>query len=242
MKPFLAQSRAEIQLALTQGESLLVTVGIPVILLVAFTTIKVLPLPHGVTSRTSFLVPGTLALAIMATGLVSQGISTAVDRTYGVLKRLGITPLGKAGMLAAKIAAIFAVEVIQIAVISIVGLLLGWTPKGNVGLFLVAALLASVAFTGLGLLLAGVLRSEAMISISNGIYLILLLIGGMIIPVTSLPSFLQEIAKATPALATSQIFFHSLGVGGSAPALNWIVLSLWAVGAPLLAVRFFHWE
>src|SRR5256885_10934893 len=40
-----------------------------------------------------FLLPGILALAVMAAGMVSLGIATAYERYYGVLKRLGSSPL-----------------------------------------------------------------------------------------------------------------------------------------------------
>lgn len=238
----MAQTKAEIRLALTQGESLLVTLGLPVLILIGFTTIKVLPLPKGVHHRTEFLVPGTLALAVMATGMVAQGISIAVDRTYGVLKRLGVTPLGRAGLLYAKITAILAVEVVQVGVLFAVGAALGWSPRGNLGLFVVAALLSTIIFTALGMLLGGTLKSEAMIGIANAIYLVFLFIGGMIFPVSSLPSVLQWIAKLLPPLGTSQIFFHTLGVGGSAPAYAWFSLIAWAIVTPLLAIRFFRWD
>jgi ABC-2 type transport system permease protein len=229
-------------MSLTQGESLLVTVGIPVLLLLGFTAVKVLPLPHGVTQRVQFLLPGTLALAVMATGMVAQGIATGVDRTYGVLKRLGATPLGKSGLLAAKITAIVVVEIVQVVIMLLVGLALGWSPTGNIFLFVIALLLATVAFSGVGMLLAGTLKSEVLIGLANGIYLVLLFLGGMIFPVTSLPSFLQSVAKALPALASSQIFFHSLGIGGSAPGYEWVVLAVWAIGAPALAIRYFKWQ
>jgi ABC-2 type transport system permease protein len=242
VKAYLAQAKSEIRLSLTQGESLLVTILIPVIFLLGFSAIKVLPVPKGIHSRVDFLVPGTMALAVMATGMVSQGIATAVDRTYGVLKRLGVTPLGKSGFLYAKITAILVVEVIQVAVLYIVGTLLGWHPQGNFAIFIVGALLATVAFSGIGLLLAGTLKSEAMIGISNAIYLILLFLGGMIFPTSSLPGLLATVAKVLPAQATSDIFFHALGAGGSIPSSDWTTLIVWAVVAPLLAAKFFHWE
>ena len=242
MTPWLAQARSEIKLALTQGESLLVTVGIPVLLLVGFTSIKVLPLPHGVSSRAGFLVPGTIALAIMSTGLVSQGIATAVDRSYGVLKRLGATPLGRSGLLFAKFAAIATVEVIQIVVLMAVGLILGWTPHGNPALFVVGLILSSLAFTGVGMTLAGTLKSEAMIGLANGIYLVLLFLGGMIFPASSLPGVVEDVAKVLPALPTAQIFLHGIGIGGSIGIESWIALLIWAILAPLAAIKFFRWE
>ncbi len=242
MKAYLAQAKSEIRLSLTQGESLLVTILIPVIFLLGFTVVKVLPLPNGVHSRPVFLVPGTMALAVMATGMVSQGIATAVDRTYGVLKRLGVTPLGKSGFLYAKITAILVVEIVQLLILFLLGLFLGWHPNGNYFAFIVGAILATVAFSGIGLLLAGTLRSEAMIGVSNAVYLILLFLGGMIFPVSSLPTPLADLAKILPAQATSEIFYHALGVGGIIPTSAWIVLIIWAVAAPALAAKFFKWD
>ncbi len=242
MKAYVAQAKSEIRLSLTQGESLLVTILIPVMLLLGFSEVKVLPLPQGVHSRPEFLVPGTMALAVMATGMVSQGIATAVDRTYGVLKRLGVTPLGKTGFLYAKTTAILVVEIIQLAILFFLGLLLGWHPNGNYLAFVLGVILATVAFSGIGLFLAGTLRSEAMIGISNAFYLILLFLGGMIFPVSSLPTVLADIANILPAQATSQIFYHALGVGGRITTSAWVVLIVWAILAPAMAAKFFKWE
>lgn len=242
MRAYLAHAKVETKLALTQSESLLVNLGIPVLALVAFSLIKVLPLPKGSKEPTTFLVPGTIALAIMATGMVAQGISTAVDRTYGVLKRLGSTPLGKGGLIAAKITAIAVVEVLQVIVLMAVGLALGWHPRGSGIAFVASLILATSAFTGIGLLLAGILRSEVMIGLANAVYLVLLFLGGMIFPLSSLPTVLFDLANLLPAAATSQIFYHSLGIGGSISASKWIVLVAWAVLAPLAATRFFRWE
>lgn len=242
MKPYLTQSRAEIRLALTQGESLLVTIGIPVIALLGLSLTKALPLPKGIHSATSFLVPGTMALAIMATGMVSTSIATGVERSYGVLKRLGTTPLGRPALLAAKITSIIVLEVIQVAILAIVGLLLGWHPSGDFGLFILATLLGTAGFSGIGLLMAGTMKSEVIIGAANGIYLVLLFMGGMIIPLSSLPSVLDTIAKVLPASALSQALYHSIGVGGNIPLWAWATLIVWAIAAPLVASKTFKWE
>lgn len=242
MKPYLSQSRTEIRLALTQSESLLVTIGIPVIALLGLSITKALPLPKGISSPTTFLVPGTMTLAIMATGMVSTSIGTGVERSYGVLKRLGTTPLGRPALLAAKITSILVLEIIQLAVLALVGLVLGWHPAGNIEAFVIAAALATAAFSGIGLLMAGTMKSEVIIGAANGIYLILLFIGGMIIPLTSLPSAIETFARLLPAAALSQALYHSIGVGGGVPLWAWINLVAWAVAAPVIASKTFHWE
>ncbi len=241
MKPYLAQSRTEIRLALSQGESLLVTIGIPVIVLIGLSLTKALPLPSTAKSATNFLVPGTMTLAIMATGMVSTSIATGVERSYGVLKRLGTTPLGRPALLAAKITSILVVEMIQLAVLAIIGILLGWHPVGNWGLFVVSAILATAGFSGIGLFMAGTMKSEVIIGAANGIYLVLLFIGGMIMPLSSLPGALETFARLLPAAALSEALYHSIGIGGGIPLWAWLNLILWAIGAPLLAARTFRW-
>lgn len=242
MKPYLSQSKAEIKLALTQGESLLVTIGIPVIALLGLSLTKALPLPAGISNATQFLVPGTMTLAIMATGMVSTSIATGVERSYGVLKRLGTTPLGRGALIAAKITSIVVIEVLQLGALAAVGLLLGWNPTGNVVQFVIAAALATAGFSGIGLFMAGTMKSEVIIGTANGIYLVLLFIGGMIIPLTALPGSIEMFARLLPAAALSEALFHAIGVGGSIPLWVWVNLAAWAVGAPILASKTFKWD
>ncbi|HVL03508.1 MAG TPA: hypothetical protein VM386_03615, partial [Acidimicrobiales bacterium] len=140
-----AQTRVELVLTLRRGESLLLTLGIPVLLLAFFSVVDVLPLPAGVTDAVDFLAPGILALAVMSTAMVSLAIATGFERSYGVLKRLGSTPLGRPALLAAKTAAVLAVEALQVVVLVAVAGLLGWRPQGSVLVAGGAVLLATVA-------------------------------------------------------------------------------------------------
>ncbi len=240
--PYQAQARAEIKLSMTQYESLLVTFGIPLLFLVAFSLIKVLPLPTGIAKGVQFLVPGTIALAIMATGMVSLGIATGVERSYGVLKRLGTTPLSRGALLMAKITAIAAIELIQVILLAAVGLALGWKPSGNLLEFILAIILSTSAFAGLGLIMAGRLKSEAVIGVANGVFLLLLVLGGMIFPITSLPAAISDVAKLLPAYASAHILFATSSGVASSTSSSWIVLAIWALATPLLATRLFRFE
>jgi ABC-2 type transport system permease protein len=241
MSALRAQTAAEVRLTLRRGESVLLTLGIPVGLLVFFSLVHVLPEPAGTRHAVDFLAPGILALAVMSTGMVSLGIATGFERQYGVLKRLGSTPLGRPALLAAKTAAIVVVEAVQVVVLVVVALLLGWDPSGDPGLALVGVLLATVAFSGLGLLLAGALRAEVTLAAANGLYLVLLLLGGMIFPLSKLPGGLRSVAEGLPAAALSQVLHGTLASGG-VPTRAWVVLVIWAVAAPLAAALTFRWE
>jgi len=239
VKALLAQTRVELSLTLRRGESVLLSLGIPVLLLVFFSVVDVLP--TGTKDPIDFLAPGILALAVMSTAMVGLGIATGFERQYGVLKRLGSTPLGRGSLLAAKTLAILAVELFQVAVLVVVSLLLGWRPSGSAGAVIGAMVLATVAFAGLGLLMAGRLRGEAVLAAANGLYLVLLLMGGMVIPVTKLPGAMRAVARALPAAALSDVV-HAATTAGAVPGRAWAVLVVWAVAAPLAAAATFRWE
>jgi fumarate reductase subunit C len=147
-----AQTASELRLTLRNGEQLLVGIIIPLLVLVFFSLVAIVPLPEGVTARVDIVAPGVLALAVMSSAMVSLGIGTGFERQYGVLKRLGATPLGRGRWLAAKVASVLVLIAAQMAVLVPVALLLGWDPTGPV-LALVPALLAgAAAFAGIGLL------------------------------------------------------------------------------------------
>ena len=190
LRPLAAQTGAEIYMTLRRGETLLLTLGIPVVFLLFFSKVHVVSTPTA--TPANFFVPGILSLAVMSTAMVSLGIATGFERGYGVLKRLGSTPLGRPRLLGAKIVTIIAVELVQAAVLLPVGLGLGWNPGGGgsaaVGGAVAAILLGSTAFAGIGLFMAGTLRAEVNLAAANGLYLILLLLGGMIVPISKLPA------------------------------------------------------
>lgn len=242
MRALRAQVMAEITMTLQRGETLLVTLGIPAFLLVFFTEVNVLP--TGERHPVDFLAPGVLALAVMSTAMVSLGIATGFERSYGVLKRLGSTPLGRPRLLAAKIISVIGVEIAQVILLVAIAYGLGWRPSASVGLAVCVELLATVAFAGIGLAMAGILRAEINLALCNAVYLVLLLIGGIVFPVGKLGGF-AAVARALPAAGLARALQATLGVPGSSggvPAECWIVLAAWAVAAPLVAGLTFRWE
>jgi ABC-2 type transport system permease protein len=236
-----AQVRTELQLVSRNGEQLLLTLGIPVLLLVFFSVVDVLP--TGTDDPVDFLAPGVLALAVMSTAMVSLGIGTGFERTYRVLKRLGATPLGRGRLIAAKILGVAVVELVQFAVLVPVAYALGWRPDGPNWLLAVAGVvLGTVAFAGIGLTLAGRLRGEINLGAQNGLYLVLLLLGGMVIPFSKLPGGIRAVARLLPSGALADVLRDSLTGLGDRPGTSWIVLASWAVVSPLVARRLFRFE
>ena len=240
MKRIFLQLRAELMLLARNGEQLLLTLVIPVILLGFFGSVDVLP--SGDTEPLNFLVPGVLAVAIMSTSMVSLGIATGFERSYLVLKRLGATPLSRAQLVMAKILSVFIVELVQAAILLPIGIALGWQPNGTTWpLAFAAVFLGSASFAGIGLLLAGRLRAEINLAAQNGLYLLLLLLGGMIIPRDSLPGFFSTAASALPSTALADLLRSTLN-GSGALVQPFIVLALWGVLTPAVAAKRFRWS
>lgn len=230
-----AQAWTEVLLTLRRGESLLVTILIPLGLLVFFTSAAILPAPHR---NVQFLLPGTVALAIISTGMVSLGIATAYERYYGVLKLLGATPLPRWALVSAKLLAVLALEILQIALlVAVAALFYGWHPSAPLPAALAAILLGSAAFAGLGLAMAGRLRAEMTLGVANGLFLLFLLFGGLFVPLDRLPAAIAPVARVLPAHALAEAMR-----GAPATGEAWIVLAAWAVLAPALAALTFQWE
>lgn len=237
-----AQVATEVRLALRQGEQLLVSLGIPLLVLVFFSLVDVLPLPAGTQQPVDFLAPGVLALAVMSSAMVALGIGTAFERQYRVLKRLGATPLGRPRLIAAKIAMVLTLEAIQVVTISLVAAALGWRPDGPIVAAVPAVVLGTAAFAGIGLLIAGTLRATVTLALANGLYLVLLLLGGMVVPLERLPEGVRVVAELLPAAALTETLNGTLSAGATADLRAWLVLGAWAVVAPLAAAGSFRWD
>jgi len=244
----LAQSRMELRLTARRGENLLAMIGIPAAVLLIFGSTSILGEPAAGT-RVDTLLPGVLALAIVATGLVNLGIATAYERSYGVLKRLGGSPLGRTGLIGAKILSILVVEFGLVAFLTILAtVILGWRPPAagiDWPLLVVGAGLGTAAFAGAGLALAGSLRPEGTLLVANVLFLLALGLGGILVPVDSLPDAVGTVVRLLPTAALTESLRIALGSAGSDPGSAGspvLVLGIWAAVADTLAIRTFRWD
>jgi ABC-2 type transport system permease protein len=239
-----AQAAFESRTLLRNGEQLTLTLIIPLLLLAAFSLEPLASIGDGYT-RVNFLTPGVIALAVMSTAFTSQAIATGFERRYGVLKRLGATPLSRTGLIAAKTVTVIAVELCQTAIILLVALALGWSPDATPAAVVVVpllVLLGTAAFSGFALLLAGTLRAEATLAAANLIYVVLLGIGGVVFPLTKFPAGARPALELLPTGALSTGLRDVLANGAAFPAKDAVTLAVWAVIGIALAARFFRWE
>lgn len=232
-----SQTAMEIRLTLRRGESLLLTIVIPILVLLGVGLTRLIWLPTH--DRMGFVTPGVLALAVLSTAFTGQAISTGFERSYGVLKRLGASALPRWGLLVAKTAGVVAVILLQVVVIALVALSVGWRPyAGGIPAALALAVLGTAAFSGLGLLMAGTLRAEATLAAANLVFLLLLAVGGV---ATAVPDLAGGVLHLLPIAALTEGLRGALTTG-AVPWLSWPVLAGWAVLSIAAASRWFRWE
>ena len=186
--------------------------------------------------------PGVFALGIMSTAFTALAIATGFERRYGLIKRLGASPLPRYGLMLGKLLALFAVQALQVVVIGGVALAMGWDPPGLRGVVaaLVIGVLGSAAFASGALLLSGTVRAEATLAIANLVYLLLLLGGAVLVPASTYGGF-EHVTLWLPSGALGEGMRSALLDGTLAP-FNVLVLMVWAVIGSMLAARTFKWE
>ncbi|HYZ93520.1 MAG TPA: ABC transporter permease [Actinomycetota bacterium] len=234
-----AQTRTEVTLTLRRGESLLVIAGIPVGILVFFTVVDVLP--HGHRRAIDFLVPGVLALSVISSAMTSLGIATGFERQAGVLRRLGTTPLGRGGLFAAKAISVAFVVLLQMLAVAGMALGLGWRLPSSLAQTLAVVALGAVTFAGIGFLLAGRLKAEMNLALANGLFLVFLLLGGIVVPLSELPEGLRAFTSILPAEPLVSALRSSIQSSAIAVA-DVVTLAVWALVGGGLAIATFRWD
>jgi ABC-2 type transport system permease protein len=235
----LSQARLETRLLLRNGEQLLLAVIIPALMLIVFSAEKI----GSVTgSRIDYFAPGVIGAAVMSTAFTSQAIATGFERRYGVLKRLGASPLPRSGLLLGKSLSILMVECVQLALLIAIALAMGWSPHGSPLAVLLLLALGTAAFSGLALLLAGSLRAEATLAVANFVFLVFLAAGGVVVPLTKYGSGARSVLQFLPISALTDGLRDVLQQGVALPWGPLAILFGWAVVAIAAASRAFKWE
>lgn len=234
------QAALETKMLLRNGEQLLLTVVIPTLVLVLFSSVDIVD--TGEAKAVDFLAPGVLALAVMSTAFTGQAIATGFERRYGVLKRLASSPLPRWALMTAKTASVLVTEILQVVLLTAIALALGWSPHGNPLSVALLLLLGTAAFSGLGLLMAGTLKAEATLAAANLVFLLLLVSGGVIVPLDRFSQTTQDILSLLPITALSDGLRDVLLHGAGVPWGDLGILAVWAVVGLAAAGRFFRWE
>ncbi len=235
----LAQAGMEFRLMLRNGEQLLLAIVIPVVVLVA-TVVGSRKLGVSLEGRAvDLFTPGVLALAVLSTAFTSVAVATGFERRYGVLKRLGTSPLSRTGLLLGKVLALLAVQLVQFTVIGAVATWLGWRPHWHPGVIALAAF-GTAAFASWGLLVAGVLRAEATLAVANLVFLLLMAAGGVVLPTSTYGGF-GTVATWLPSGALGD-GLRAAFIDGQFTWSRLLILAAWTLIGAVLTARTFTWE
>ncbi|WP_375422969.1 ABC transporter permease [uncultured Friedmanniella sp.] len=226
----------ESRLLLRNGEQLLLALVIPLAILVAGRVLG------GRFGSLDTLAPSVLGLAVWSSAFTSVAIATGFERRYGVLERLAATPLGRSGLLAGKALAVFLVLLGQLLLLTVAALLLGWRPHftaGSLGLAVLLVLLSTAGFVCLALLIAGRLRAEVTLALANLVYVVLLVGGGLVLPLSRYPAAVRPVLEVLPTAALGE----GLRAATAGQLLGWplITTSTWLLVAGLAAWKGFRW-
>ncbi|MDO5503560.1 MAG: ABC transporter permease [Actinomycetia bacterium] len=234
----LAQTRFEAMSMLRNGEQFLVSILLP---LLAMLVLSFSPFPDLAEPRINVVAPGVLALAVVSMAFTGQAIATGFDRRYGVLRLLGVTPLGRGGLIIGKTLAVLLFYVLQLLILGGVALAIGWRPDlGGLVPLLITIVIGVLCFVALAMLIAGTMRAEAVLAVANLLWVVFLGLG-LVIPTDVLPGALSAIATWLPSGLLGDAA-RAASLEGAWPWLPWLGLLLWGVFAGLLARRLFRWS
>ena len=236
------------RLLLGNGEQLLVSLGLPVLALLALVhaPLAALGLPARLAALppVDVVAPGVLAMAVLGTSFTGQAIQLGFDRRYGVLRLLATTPLGRSGFLAGRLGSVLLVEALQVLVLGAVAVVMGWRPWSAgawaVPALLLALLLGSAAMVCLALLLAATLRAEAVLALANVVY-VLLLGAGVLLPAAALPPALGAAVSLLPSGAMGEAA-RAASIDGALALVPLAVMAAWAALAGVAAARWGRWS
>lgn len=236
----LAQAGIELRLALRQGEQVLLTLIIPVLVTLLLVLGSLIETDGS--GRADYFVPGILALAVVSSAFTGLAIATGFERKYGVLKRLGATAMPRSVLLGGKTLAVLGIQALQLSVLVVLGLILGWQPRGSVVGAVVIVLLGTAAFAALGMVLAGTLRAEATLAAANLVWFLLLIGGGLLLPLSRLSEGAAPALQFLPSAALADGLRAVFQDGSALPIAPALILLGWSVVGFAAAVRWFRWE
>jgi ABC-type multidrug transport system permease subunit len=193
-----------------------------------------------------FLLPGILGLNLMGTGIWGIGFGIVNARLKKTLKLMTATPMRKSEYLLAQILSRFVFLILEIAVILTFGVLAFGVPiRGSLALLLFTALLGSLSFAGLGLLVAARAQTlEAASGLMNFVMVPMWLLSGVFFSAERFPKAAQPLIQALPLTALNDalraVMLEGKGPGAIAAALA--ILAAWGLVSFGIALKIFRWQ
>ncbi|MBA7635041.1 putative multidrug ABC transporter permease YbhR [subsurface metagenome] len=188
----------------------------------------------------NYLIPGMAVFGLMVL-ITSVGGIVVRDRVRGFLSRLMTTPARPSDFVFGYTLPFIPVILIAIAIYLGVGMLMGLSIIGNLGLAYLILFIIGICCLGIGMIIGTLARSEEQASGAPWIFIIpLVMISGAWWPVEQMPLVIKSIAEALPFLhamdACRDVITRGTGFTGILPDLYWLIgwtVALFAIGIVL---------
>jgi ABC-2 type transport system permease protein len=193
-----------------------------------------------------FLMPGIVAMNLMGSCVWGIGFTIVEARRRKLLRQLAATPMKRAHFLLSYMFSRLVFLVPEVVVLFAFGVLAFDTPiQGNLASLAVLSLAGAFAFTGLGVLIAAREdSSEAAAGWANVVLIPMSLFSGVFFSYELYPEALLPLIRALPLTALIDAFRAITNEGASlaACAIEFAVLSAWAVISFVVALKSFRWQ
>jgi ABC-type polysaccharide/polyol phosphate export permease len=193
-----------------------------------------------------FLVPGLLGMNLMGSGIWGLGFAIVDARKKRLLKRLIATPMSRPQYLASFVLSRLTLLVIEVGLLLGFGVLAFGVPlRGSLPILIVICLVASLAFSSLGLLIAS--RAQTMEGASGLMNLVMLpmwIFSGVFFSASRFPETIQPFIQALPLTAVVDALRANIlrGAGWEAVGPEITIMLGWLVVSFVLALRIFRWR
>jgi len=194
---------------------------------------------HADANTARYLLASYGVFGVMSPGLFGFGVSLALERENGLLTLKRAMPMPPVAYLLGKmVMAMLAAGVVMLLLL-VLAVTLAHVQLGAVHalVFLVTGMLGVLPFCAMGMLVGTLVKGQGAPGVINLIYLPMSFLSGLWIPLSALPSVLQQIAPIWPSAHLQQLALGSLGLGRSQAWPHVLILVAYGAGFFLLAAR-----
>ncbi len=193
-----------------------------------------------------FLVPGLLGLNLLGNSMWGLGFAIVMARMQKLLKRFAATPMHRWHFLLSFMLSRLIFLFLEVLVIlSFAYVVFGVKVHGSILAVLLIAILGSLSFSGLGLLVAARPRTiEGVSGLMNLVMLPMWLLSGTFFSAARFPEFLQPIVRALPLTAVNDALRAVINDGATLAATSTqiVILLVWGVVSFVIALKIFRWQ
>src|SRR5499433_3484124 len=193
-----------------------------------------------------FLVPGLIGLNLMGSGMWGLGFVLVQARTQKLLKRLAATPMKRWHFLLSFMLSRLVFLVLEVAaILAFAYFIFNVRVHGSLLSFMLISLIGSLAFAGIGLLIAARPRTiEGVSGLMNLVMLPMWLLSGSFFSASRFPDFLQPMIKVLPLTALNDTLRATMNDGASlgTNAAGVAILSAWGLVSFVVALKIFRWQ